>query len=107
MPHEPQPNRFGLRVEEYLRLHRCWACFLVLGIVVMVVGVMAIGAAFIATFTTILAFGALLLAGGVVQIVNAFLGRGWRGFFVHLLVGVIHLIVGTLMLEYPLGAAAG
>src|SRR5947209_16016011 len=96
---EPQPNSFDPKVEECLRLHRCWAWFLALGAVVMAVGVMAIGAAFITTFTTIFVFGLLLLAGGVVQIVNALLGRSWRGFFVHLLVGVIHLIVGALMLD--------
>jgi uncharacterized membrane protein HdeD (DUF308 family) len=100
-------NSLNLKTEECLRLHKCWAWFLVLGVVVMAVGAMAIGAAFIATLTTVLVFGILLLAGGVVQIVNAFLARSWRGFFVHLLVGAIHLIVGGLMLEYPLRVAAG
>ena len=101
---ELQRDALNPKAEEYLRLHRCWAWFLVLGAVVMVVGALAIGAAFIATFATILTFGILLLAGGVVQIVNAFLGRTWRGFFVHFLVGVIHLVVGGLMLEYPVEA---
>jgi uncharacterized membrane protein HdeD (DUF308 family) len=102
-----QREQLSPKMEERLRLHRCWIWFLVLGAIIMAVGAMAIGAAFVTTFTTIFVFGILLLAGGVVQIVNAFVGRSWRGFFVHLLVGTIHLIVGGLMLEYPLEVARG
>jgi uncharacterized membrane protein HdeD (DUF308 family) len=100
-----QPDPLNQRYEECLRLYRCWGWFLILGIALMVVGVMAVGAAFIATLTTIFVFGCILLAGGVVQIVNAFLARSWRGFFVHLLVGVLHLIVGVFMIEDTIGAA--
>ncbi len=102
-----QHNPLHLRAEECRRLHRFWAWFVVLGAAVMVVGAMAVGAAFIATFTTITVFGILLLAGGSVQIVNAFLGHSWRAFFVYLLVGAVHLIVGALVLEYPLEVARG
>src|SRR6516165_9111872 len=97
----PQPDTLNPRYEECLRLHRCWVWFLILGIVLMVVGALAVGAAFVATFTTVLVFGYLLLAGGVVQVVNAFLGGSWRGFFVHLLAGVLELIVGVFMIEDP------
>ena len=75
--------------EECLRLHRCWAWFLVLGILLMVVGLVAMGATFIATLASVMVFGFLLLAGGTIQIVNAFLARTWRGFFVHLLAGTL------------------
>jgi uncharacterized membrane protein HdeD (DUF308 family) len=95
------------RYEECLRLHKCWLWFLVLGIALMVVGVLALGAAVITTLTTVLVFGCLLLAGGVVQIVNAFLGRSWRGFFLHLLGGILHLVIGVLMIEHPVAAAEG
>src|SRR5262249_50813666 len=64
-----------------------------------------LGAAIITTLTTVVVFGCLLLAGGVVQIVNAFLGRTWRGFFLNLLGGILHLVVGVFMVEDPLRAA--
>src|SRR5262249_8079248 len=35
------------------------------------------------------------------------LDRNWQGFVLHLLAGVLYLIVGGLMVEHPLGAAAG
>jgi uncharacterized membrane protein HdeD (DUF308 family) len=64
-------------------------------------------ATFVTTLASVMVFGFLLLAGGTVQIVNAFLARSWRGFFVHLLAGTLHLIVGLLMIERPLVAAEG
>jgi uncharacterized membrane protein HdeD (DUF308 family) len=44
-----------------------------------VVGALAVGATYVATLTTLIVFGSVLLAGGVVQTVNAFLARTWRG----------------------------
>ena len=95
------------RYEECLRLHRCWPWFLALGIALMVIGVLAVSEAILTTFATILVFGILLMAGGVVQIVNAFLARTWGGFFLHVLVGILHIIVGELMIEHPRAAAEG
>jgi uncharacterized membrane protein HdeD (DUF308 family) len=97
-------DQLNLHYEECLRLHDCWLWFLVLGIAITLVGAAAIGAAFITSLATILVFGILLLVGGVVQIVNAFLARSWRAFFLHLLVGALHLIVGGVMVEEPLRA---
>src|SRR3954452_9112971 len=87
------------------RLRRLWPWFLILGIALILLGVLAIGVPFVATLTTVLVFGILLLAGGVVQVVSAILARGWQGFFLHLLAGVLHFIVGGLMIERPLLAA--
>jgi uncharacterized membrane protein HdeD (DUF308 family) len=101
---EPQINP---RYEECLRLSKCWIWFVSLGIVLMVVGAVALSSALITTLASVLVFGILLMAGGVVQIVNAFLGRGWRAFFLHLLAGILQLVVGELLVEHPVVAAEG
>jgi uncharacterized membrane protein HdeD (DUF308 family) len=93
------------RFEDRLRLQKCWLWFLILGIVLILVGMIAMAAPFVATLTTVLFFGILLAAGGVVQIVNSILGSSWRGFFLHLLSGLLHLIIGGLMIERPDRAA--
>src|SRR5438067_2777611 len=98
---QSQADPLNPRYQECLRLHECWAWFLALGVVLMVVGVLAIGAAFITTLATVLVFGILLIVGGVVQVVNAFLARSWGGFFLHLLAGVLQLVLGGLMVEHP------
>ncbi len=105
-----QRDSLNPRYEECLRLHRCWLWFLALGIVLMVVGMLAIGSPYLTALTTLTVVfmcGILLMCGGLVQIVNAFLARGWRGFFVHLLVAILHIVVGLLMVRHPVAMAAG
>jgi uncharacterized membrane protein HdeD (DUF308 family) len=93
-------------VEECMRLHDCWGWFLALGVLLILVGMLAVGSSFIATMATILLFGWLLIAGGVVQIVNAFVAKNWRGFALHLAAGVLHVVVGAMMVQHPGQAAA-
>jgi uncharacterized membrane protein HdeD (DUF308 family) len=110
MSHLAQRESLNPRYEECLRLHRCWLWFLLLGIVLMIVGGLAISAPYLTAFTTlttVVMCGILLMGGGVVQIVNAFLARSWRGFFLHLLGGILHLVIGLLMIRHPVTMAAG
>jgi uncharacterized membrane protein HdeD (DUF308 family) len=78
-----------------------------MGVALMILGVVAIGCSFIATLATVLVFGILLLLGGLFQVVTAFWGRSWRGFFLHLLAGVLYLIVGVFMIDNPVETAIG
>jgi uncharacterized membrane protein HdeD (DUF308 family) len=71
----------------------------------MLLGIVAIGSSF--TFATVLVFGILLLLGAIFEVVTAFWGRNWRGFFLHLLTGVLYLIAGIFLINNPVGAALG
>jgi uncharacterized membrane protein HdeD (DUF308 family) len=88
-------------------LHEIWAFLTGMGIVLMILGAVAMGSSLVATLATILIFGILMLLGGLFQVVTAFWGRSWRGFFLHLLAGVLYLIVGVFMIDNPLEAAVG
>jgi uncharacterized membrane protein HdeD (DUF308 family) len=102
------PDPYDPNVEECLRLYKCWPWFLGLGVLLIVAGAIAVASPLVQLWTTyvlMVLFGCLLLAGGVVEIVNAFIVRTWRGFFLHLLAGVLHLILGGLMIERPERAA--
>jgi uncharacterized membrane protein HdeD (DUF308 family) len=97
-----------LRAPENLaELSHHWLLFLVLGCVVILVGVLSTIFSFIATLATVAIFGTFLLVAAVMHLVNAITGRSWRGFFIHLLVGVLYAVAGMVMLNHPLGAAAG
>lgn len=86
-------------------LREIWAFLLAMGVALMIVGALAIGSSVIATFATVLVFGILMLLGAIFQVVTALWGRSWRGFFLHLLGGVLYLIAGLFMIENPLEAA--
>jgi uncharacterized membrane protein HdeD (DUF308 family) len=100
-----EPNVVPDNPLQQLREH--WLLLLILGVALILVGTMAIVSAFIATLATVALFGTLLLVGGVIELVNAVTCRNWHGFFVHLLAGVLYAVVGLIMMNHPLAAAAG
>lgn len=83
-----------------------WGVALVFGIILVVLGTFAIISSFVATLAVVMTFAVLLLLGSGAQLGQAVLGRGAGHFFLHLLVAVLYFIVGVLMIEHPLGAAA-
>jgi uncharacterized membrane protein HdeD (DUF308 family) len=89
------------------KLREIWAFLVGMGVALMILGIFAIGSSFIATMATVLVFGILLLLGALFQVITALWGRSWRGFFLHLLGGVLYLIVGIFMVDHPAEAALG
>lgn len=79
-----------------------WGWFLALGIALSILGIAAISVPQVTTLATELFIGWILLIGGVAQVVNAFWSRRWGGFFLALLAGILYLVVGALLLAYPL-----
>jgi uncharacterized membrane protein HdeD (DUF308 family) len=92
-------------LEELQHLRRTWGWFVGLGIALILLGTMAISASFVATLATVLMFGYLLLAAGVVEMVTILWSPRWHGFWMHLLGGVLYMILGVLMIGHPLAAA--
>jgi uncharacterized membrane protein HdeD (DUF308 family) len=76
-----------------------------LGLVSIIVGLLAISFAFIATLAKVVVFGVLLLIAGITEVVHAFMVRNFRGFALHLLAAALYLLVGLFMLEDPVRAA--
>jgi uncharacterized membrane protein HdeD (DUF308 family) len=77
-----------------------------MGIALMLVGMAAIGSSFVATLTSMLMFGILLIVGALCQGVSAFWGRSWKGFSLHLLTSALYLVTGVFMIDNPLEAAS-
>lgn len=81
-----------------------WLWFVLLGLALVVLGGVALGSLWIAGLATALAIGALLLVGGLAEIIGAFWSWRWSGFFFHLLSGLLSLVVGMLFLRAPVDA---
>lgn len=79
-----------------------WGWFVVLGIAQVVLGTIAVGAACMMTLLSVLLFGWLLLIGGAFSAISAFWEKGWRGFFIDLVMGVLYVIAGLMMVRNPL-----
>ena len=88
-------------------MERNWGWLLALGIGLIALGLLDIALPVIATLAIGIFVGWLLLIGGVAQILHAFSARGWQGFALHLVGGVLYLLVGGWMILNPLlGALA-
>lgn len=90
--------------EDVKDLRDSWFWFLILGVILIVVGIGAVSYSFAAGVATALFFGFFLIAGSVFHIAGAFFTRGWGGFFVSLLAGVLELALGAIFVEHPIDA---
>jgi uncharacterized membrane protein HdeD (DUF308 family) len=88
-------------------LRKQWGWLLVLGILLTLVGFLAIGSSFVVGLTTVIVLGVLFMVGGVVDILTAFWAHCWRGFWLHLLAGILYVVLGFLLIQHPIAAAAG
>ena len=88
---------------EEVRKHTTW--FLVVGIVLVILGTVAIGSAVAMTIVSVLFLGWLLIVGGVFEVVHGFSHRPWSGFFINLLGGVLYAVAGLVMVANPALAA--
>jgi len=82
-----------------------WRWFVALGIVLIVLGAAAWLDAVSFTQATTVVIGALLLAGGVFQIIHAFMTREWRGFVFGLILGVLYVAGGLIIMREPVHGA--
>jgi uncharacterized membrane protein HdeD (DUF308 family) len=79
--------------------------FLALGIILVLLGVIALAFDFWTTIVSVLVFGWLFLIGGVIEIIHGFQTHRWGGFFLHLIAGLLAIIAGLLFILYPLAGA--
>lgn len=82
-----------------------WGWLLALGILMVVLGTIALFIMPAATLGTVLVLGWLLVVSGIVEMVHAFRVRRWGGLFLHLLAGILGVLVGLLVVTHPLAGA--
>lgn len=88
-----------LRMGDYLRKH--WGWFMALGIILSILGLLALGFTITATIVSVLAFGILLFSAGIMQVAEGVKTRKWSGFFIHLLIGIFYLVAGVILFFNP------
>lgn len=111
------PDKMGGRVmqmhsarEQYLiermkKIQARWGWLLALGVVLVLVGIAALGATVVATLATVTFLGVVLLVGGLLDVVSSFTSRAWRGFGLSLVTGILATIVGLMFVARPAAGA--
>jgi uncharacterized membrane protein HdeD (DUF308 family) len=83
-----------------------WGWFVALGIVMLIVGVIALGNLLAATVASVFLVGIMMLIAGGFEIAHAFGVKTWGGFFWWLIGGLLYAIGGIIAFNNPLLASA-
>lgn len=83
-----------------------WGWMLALGIIMVVLGTVGIGATFTLTLATVTFFGFLVLIGGVAQFVDAIRFRELKNPIAGVLIALLYIAVGFIMVKNPMLASA-
>jgi uncharacterized membrane protein HdeD (DUF308 family) len=86
-------------------LHSHWRLFLTEGIILLILGVLAIVLPPIATIAVEVLVGWLLLMSGIVGLIATLRMRGAPGFWWSLLSAVLGIVAGIVLLRWPLSGA--
>jgi uncharacterized membrane protein HdeD (DUF308 family) len=95
----------ALLIEEIESLRHRWGWLLALGIIMVVLGTIALFIMPAATIGTVLVLGWLLVISGVIEAVHAFRVRKWGGIFLHLIGGILGVLIGLLIVTHPVAGA--
>lgn len=79
-----------------------WNWFLGIGVTLVILGILAIVGAQIASIVSILFLGIFLLAGAITKFIAAFWARQWSGFWLSLLIAVLYIVASFICLTKPL-----
>jgi uncharacterized membrane protein HdeD (DUF308 family) len=96
-------NDLGNKVKEEIGKHS--GLFLAEGIILIILGVLAILAPIIATLAVAIFLGWLFLFMGGVGIVSSFMARQQPGFWWSLISAIVAIIAGALLVGWPLQGA--
>ncbi|MCG6860876.1 MAG: HdeD family acid-resistance protein [Chromatiaceae bacterium] len=86
-------------------LKKNWGWLLALGILSIVLGTIGLYLTFALTLATVLLFGALILGGGVLQLIQAFSCKGWKSVLGHVLIALLYVAAGILIIIDPVLAS--
>jgi uncharacterized membrane protein HdeD (DUF308 family) len=105
MSAEPQVIYGELHLVGTDQIGKKWGWVFGLGVILLLLGLVALGSSVFVTLTTMVFVGSLMLLAGVLQTIHAVMMRTWSGFFLDLLAGVLNTVVGLLIIAHP-GATA-
>ena len=98
-------NQRRLNVEPASVVHDQWTFYLTEGVILLVLGLLAILVPPIATISVTIVIGAVFFASGVAGLVSTFSGRRAPGFWWSLISAVLGIVVGILLLVRPIAGA--
>ena len=95
----------SLRDTVFGELKKKWGWLLALGVLLIVLGTVGLWMSFAMTLATVMMFGALLMLGGVFQLLNAFQIKSWKSVLWHVLIALLYIAAGIVIFTDPVFAS--
>jgi len=105
MPATDEATISSLRDTVFGELKKKWGWLLALGVLLIVLGTVGLWMSFAMTLATVIMFGALLMVGGVFQLLNAFQLKGWKSVLWHVLIALLYIAAGIVIFTDPVFAS--
>jgi len=105
MPPEQSLSPADIRSAVSAAIHRHWGLFLFEGIVLIVLGTLAVLVPAVASVAATVVFGWILLISGVVGLVATFRAQGSPGFVWSLISALLGIVAGVILLSMPVQGA--
>jgi uncharacterized membrane protein HdeD (DUF308 family) len=102
---EPTNNVALAPIPPFGDLEKNWGWLLAFGLLSIVLGTVGLGMTFMLTELTVVFFAALLIVGGVFQLLDALKCHGWKSTAWHVLIALLYVGVGVYMAIHPVVAA--
>lgn len=103
----PRPARLSpLLVDALVQKHAHWGWFVALGVVLLILGILALAHLFIATLASVVFIGTLMAVAGAGQLVHAWRVRQAQGFVLWSLSGLCYLAAGLFAVFFPVRGAS-
>lgn len=87
------------------QLRKFWLRFVLLGVLLLLLGTIAVVASVAVTLVTMVFIGWLMIFGGVLQAAHGFTCKEWGGFFIDLLTGLLYFVAGLMIILNPAATA--
>ena len=97
-----QPDIEGIRHQMAATIHAHWKLVLVQGIVMMVLGFLAVAEPNVATFAIGIFVGWLFFIGGIFRALSVWQSRGMPGFAWSMLTALLAIVLGLILIFRPL-----
>jgi uncharacterized membrane protein HdeD (DUF308 family) len=95
-----------IAADERETLRRSWAWFVALGVLFAALGFAGLVFVGLTSLLSVLFVGWFFLISGTVGVIHAIIRRGWSGFWLDLVSGVITALAGLFIVLHPLAGAS-
>ena len=78
-----------------------WGWLMFMGIALTILGIIGLYMVGTLTIVSVLWFGILVIAGGILTLIDAFRAEGWKAKLWEILIGLAYIVAGIVMVTNP------